>query len=115
MVATITELKRVHQVDVEISKPLMRDGDGLQQQVGVAMDLSLLAVRQYFAQLAMPLARLRQTNLLDTNAERLVSQGGEQCSGSCWICIHFGGESGIWIWILDTDSGSRCLKSQNLL
>jgi hypothetical protein len=48
---------------VEISKPPLRDGDGLQQQVCVAMDLSLLAVRQAFAQLAMLLARLRQTNL----------------------------------------------------
>jgi hypothetical protein len=28
---------------VKVSKPLLRDGDGLRQQVGVALDLALLA------------------------------------------------------------------------
>ncbi len=45
MVATIAVLLRAHQVDVEVSKPPLRDGDGLWQQASVAVDLALLAVQ----------------------------------------------------------------------
>jgi hypothetical protein len=43
VVATITVLLRAHQVNVEMSKLPLRDGDGLRQQAGVAVYLALLA------------------------------------------------------------------------
>ncbi len=36
---------KAYQVDVEVSKPSLRDGDGLLQQAGVVVDLALLAVQ----------------------------------------------------------------------
>jgi hypothetical protein len=49
-----------------MSKPPLRNGDGLWQQEGVVVDLVRWQCRQDFAQLVMSLARLRQTNLEDT-------------------------------------------------
>ncbi len=37
--------KRAHQVNVEMSKAPLMDGDGLRQQAGVAVDLAPLAVQ----------------------------------------------------------------------
>ncbi len=51
---------------MEVSKPLLRDGDGLEQQTDVAVDLALLAVKQDLAQLVMSLESPCQTNLEDT-------------------------------------------------
>jgi hypothetical protein len=39
----LSDLIWAHQVNVEMSKPPLRDGDGLLQQVGVAVDLAVQA------------------------------------------------------------------------
>ncbi len=40
-IAIITELLRTHQVNVETSKPSLKDVDGLWQHTGVAMDIAV--------------------------------------------------------------------------
>jgi hypothetical protein len=49
-----------------MSKPPLRDRDGLQQQVGVAMDLALLAVQAEFFPAGDIVGKAAPDNLEDT-------------------------------------------------
>jgi hypothetical protein len=81
---------------VEMSKLTLGEGDGLQQQTGVAADLAPLAqCRQDFAQLVTSLTRQRQTNLEDTRHREASLPGWEMlCKCKIMSFQNFAGTMG---------------------
>jgi hypothetical protein len=119
---------RAHQVDVKVSKPSLRDGDGLQQQAAWQWILPCWQCRHDHAQVVMSLESSRQTNLEETRRQEASLPGCEiLCKCKKMSFLNFAGTMGrkttdetlsTWRWapacrnaILRDEPPSKCCVS----